>query len=186
MLTSTMLAIACLQRQVINRKAVAKRSCSEVLATCKTLQSRVPPIRVIALNHPALAPGCLFIGLLSDVPGNPFNFLFGSTRLTANRLTSSSVISKHPLIAQATGVLFFGARKAAAGNRQVGNKGELSSNRSLKRSPLPYAGCTPSFFSVLPIADCLLRVTRTFPRRYPDFSTASRRPRARVTPDNFQ
>ena len=43
---------------------------SEVLATCKTLQSRVPLIRVIALNHPALAPGCLFIGLLSDVPGN--------------------------------------------------------------------------------------------------------------------
>jgi len=91
----------------------AKRSCSEVLATCKTLQSRVPLIRVIALNHPALAPGCLFIGLVSDVPGNPSD----SASCCPLRLNPADCqpfnvefsYTKHPEIAQARGVLFFGA-----------------------------------------------------------------------------
>ena len=68
MLTSMMLTTASLQTTSHLSKTAAKRSCSEVVATCKTLQSRLPLIRVIALNHPALAPGCL-IGLLSDVQG---------------------------------------------------------------------------------------------------------------------
>lgn len=62
-------------------RAAFKRSSSEVVATCKTLQSRAPLTRVIALNHPALAPGCLFIGSLSDVPGNLVDSNFSTLNL---------------------------------------------------------------------------------------------------------
>lgn len=70
----------------------------------------------------------------------------------------------------------------------VGKKRRTQQNRSLKLSPPPYAGCTPSFFSVLPIADC-----QSPPWGYADFSAALPRvfhgftliPRG-VTPGNFQ
>ena len=54
---------------------------SEVLATCKTLQSRILRLGGIALNHPALAPGCLFIGSPSDVPGSSSDSLFSDPQL---------------------------------------------------------------------------------------------------------
>jgi hypothetical protein len=84
---------------------------SEVLATCKTLQSRALRLGGIALNSSQPWRWDLpFIGLLSDVPGIPADSI--SVRLNpadCQPLSSSSFIPQQQHIGARAGVLFFGA-----------------------------------------------------------------------------
>jgi len=112
------LSLLCIRRrQDTLRKAAVKDLLRRLLRLAKPFRARVPHICVIALNRPALAPDCLFIGSLSDVPGNPADSTSPPTTwLTANRYRSFIYTKRLRKVASAE-VLFF--RAAACGKPPV-------------------------------------------------------------------